>query len=808
MNERLHWGVMIMGLALAGCPSDDAPSVDDAGTGSTGPDMASTTAEADETSSGGENTTPATFEVRPGVEIATVVGAEPGVPLTLYGPEGDALLTMITDEGGLAHFAYIPDEHIVLEAGESTMFPVLEGGTLKAGDGYVIRNDETDPIETTEPFSVLGVDDVPDPALYEDQVLKGIFTSALGIDTGEDPNDGFNYVEVRDGVQLSVMVRFPDRNIYGEGPWPTVVEYSGYSPSRPDRVEPGSMIANLLGYATVGVNMRGTGCSGGVFDVFNPAQHADGYDVVETVARQDWVLGNTVGMVGLSYSGIAQLFVASTRPPSLSAITPLSTIADPWEMQWPGGVYNSGFTRQWIENRNSQAEAGGMNWVTERVDAGDAACEENLVLRSQNIDFESFLHGLEFRPRDADDRSLPLLIQQIDVPVYHTGAFQDEQTGAQFASMFDRYAEREENKFILYNGRHPDGYAPLVLTRWWEFLEFYVAGRVPRMNDLVRAAAGAEFGSAFGAEGLGFEDDRFTEFADDDYEGALAHYLQEPPVRVIFENGAGHEVPGAPLGRFESAYDTWPPAEATPTRWYFDESGLLSSDSPATAGADSYRFDAPAGEETFFGPEGYQLSVPLWDIDWTEFAEGDLLSYVTEPFAADTVIAGPGYADLWMRSEVDDVTVQVTLTEVRPDGIETLVQSGWLRLGHRRFDEAASDELRIVRSYTMEDFESVPTGEYVQARIEIPSTAHAFRAGSSLRVMVSAPGRNHGTWEFEAPDYDSPPTFLVGRGGEQASSIVMPVVTGVDVAPELPACPSLRGQPCRDYRPVGNTAAR
>ncbi len=50
-----------------------------------------------------------------------------------------------------------------------------------------------------------------------------------------------------------------------------------------------------------------------------------------------WVKGNKVGMVGLSYSGITQLYVASTQPPSLAAITPLSVIGDSWQMAWPGG---------------------------------------------------------------------------------------------------------------------------------------------------------------------------------------------------------------------------------------------------------------------------------------------------------------------------------------------------------------------------------------------------------------------------------------------------------------------------------------
>ena len=42
------------------------------------------------------------------------------------------------------------------------------------------------------------------------------------------------------------------------------------------------MLANLMGFTVVDVNMRGTGCSGGAFDFFEPLQSLDGYDVVET----------------------------------------------------------------------------------------------------------------------------------------------------------------------------------------------------------------------------------------------------------------------------------------------------------------------------------------------------------------------------------------------------------------------------------------------------------------------------------------------------------------------------------------------
>ena len=65
-----------------------------------------------------------------------------------------------------------------------------------------------------------------------------------------------------------------------------------------------------MGFAVVDVNMRGTGCSGGAFDFFEPLQSLDGYDVIETIARQPWVKGHKVGMMGISYGGISQLFTA------------------------------------------------------------------------------------------------------------------------------------------------------------------------------------------------------------------------------------------------------------------------------------------------------------------------------------------------------------------------------------------------------------------------------------------------------------------------------------------------------------------
>ena len=97
--------------------------------------------------------------------------------------------------------------------------------------------------------------------------------------------------------------------------------------------------------------MRGTGCSGGAFDYFERLQALDGYDVIETVARQPWALNHRVGMLGISYGGISQLFVAATRPPSLAAIAPLSVIDSTLTTLYPGGILNTGFALSWAEDR-------------------------------------------------------------------------------------------------------------------------------------------------------------------------------------------------------------------------------------------------------------------------------------------------------------------------------------------------------------------------------------------------------------------------------------------------------------------------
>ena len=567
------------------------------------------------------------------------------------------------------------------------------------------------------------------------------------------------------------------------------------------------------------MNLRGTGCSGGVFDVFNPAQMADGYDVVEVVARQPWVLHGHVGMVGLSYSGITQLYTAATRPPSLAAILPQSVIRDSWEQAWPGGVYNAGFTREWVQERDRQAAAGGTDWAQARVDGGDEVCASHMDLRNQNPDFEAFTRALVHRPADADNRSLPLLVGDIDVPVFLTGAFQDEQTGPQFTAMVDGFDSAPIVRVGLWNGRHPDGYGPQNLGRWYEFLELYVAERVPAMNPLVAAALPVEIASTFEFTDVEFQPPRPA--GDQSYDEVLAAYEAEDPVRVVFESGTAGDEPGEPGGSFELTFPSWPPPDAEELVLHLDAEGVLRADEPSEAGADRFRYDPAAGAVDLFPEGGYPLLSPVWDeAVWSQFAEGDVLSYLTEPLAEPMVLGGPVLAELHLASDAPGVPVMVSISEVRADGIEYLIQNGVVR-ADAAVDDERTDGLEVAHDFSLGGVVDVDAGEVHLVSVELPAANHVLRPGSQLRVTIATPGRNYAAWSFAnlddaelagdaavAADGSDAPNTDVHRGGDTPSAIHLTVLPGVAV-PEgpPPPCPALRGQVCRPYEARANATA-
>ena len=257
----------------------------------------------------------------------------------------------------------------------------------------------------------------------------------------EAPQERLRLPDTRDGTKLAINVRLPA----GPGPYPTLIEYAGYGYADPAGAQSGiSPIANLLGFAVVDVNMRGTGCSGGAFDFFEPLQGLDGYDVIETVARQPWVAHNKVGMMGISYGGISQLFVAATRPPSLAAITPLSVIDDTQTTLYPGGILNTGFTSSgrrtaWTTPSPPQTAArrgrsSGSRTAT-RPARPTRRCTPRRVDLLKKVRRNNYYRPEGRRPAGAASK----FVDKIDVPVFLACQFTDEQTGGHCPTLASRF---------------------------------------------------------------------------------------------------------------------------------------------------------------------------------------------------------------------------------------------------------------------------------------------------------------------------------------------------------------------------------
>ncbi len=563
------------------------------------------------------------------------------------------------------------------------------------------------------------------------------------------------------------------------------------------------MIAAIMGYATVGVNMRGTGCSGGSYDYFEELQLLDGYDVIETVAAQSWVFNNKVGMTGLSYPGIAQLFVAQTHPPSLAAITPLSVIGGTYSTMRPGGIFNDGFALEWITQVLDKAAPYGQGWEQPLVDAGDTVCADNQLLHGQKVDVVAQAEASLFN----DSFALPLnpttFVNTIDVPVFLSGAWEDEQTGPFFFTLLDKFTSSPLTRFTTFNGVHPDGFAPQVIVEWKAFLDIYVAHKVPVISESVRQIAPALFENFYQVT-LPMPPDRFASYAT--WEDAKAAYEAEQSLRVLFEDGALDPL-GGPEATTEMHFDAWPPGPLAPLRLYFQSDGSLQTTPPAstdTSIGSTFQLDPTAGQRGILAPNG-NIWDPLPDYDWRQPPPGNDVIFDSAPLTQDLVMVGSASVDLWVRSPVaNDADLEVNLIEIRPDGQERYLQTGWLRASLRALDPSATD-LWPEHTYAQADQAMLVPGQWTAARIGFPAFGHVFRAGSAIRLTVDTPGDSRASWEFELTTFPGTVTYDIAHSTAMPSSILLPVLQGVVSSTPLPACPSLRAQQCRVSMPYTNT---
>lgn len=133
----------------------------------------------------------------------------------------------------------------------------------------------------------------------------------------------------------------------------------------------------------------------------------------------------------------------------------------------------------------------------------------------------------------------------------------------------------------------------------------------------------------------------------------------------------------------------------------------------------------------------------------------------------------------------------MTLIEARPDGQEMYVQNGWLRLSHRKLDEARSTALQPMHTHLRADQQQLAPSEPVQARVEFMPFNHVFRAGSAIRLQIDAPG---GYFQITP----LPAVNSIYHDVARPSALVLGWLPGGEAQAPLPQCGTLLNQPCRE----------
>jgi hypothetical protein len=577
-------------------------------------------------------------------------------------------------------------------------------------------------------------------------VAVGLVLAPL-IARGDGPVERWGYMQTRDGAKLRYTVELPSAegqfpvaliwSVYTDGVGPT----GGYPPA-----ESGTIAAALLdaGYAVLGVNMRGTGCSNGVWDLFQPA--SDGYDVVEWAGTQDWSDGN-VGMFGFSAPGISQLLTAATQPPHLRAITPADVTTDFYrDVAYPGGIPNVTFTGAWTLAARPAHEELSIPYAAAQ---GDLACAPNIASKPVPSDYYDYLQLSQHQYDDVlwDRYSPEGILGDIEVPLLTCQAAQDDQVSSHASGWLD-FVNTETSWAVFTNGHHgtcDDFHTPFT-SQVVAFFDRFVRG-----------------------DANGFDD--------------------TPHVQIWHETVADTDTHVATPGWIDT-HGLWP-VSVTPTLLYLAEGGALSPSPPAVAGSDTYAYPLPSSSmevNEYSGATNAGWKVPS--------APGGYVAYTSSPLTADMEVFGPGSADLWLTSTAPDTDLQITLTEVRPDGSEAYVGRGWLRASHRALDATRATELLPYHTHLIQDVQLLLPDEPVLARVELNPVAYTFRSGSSLRLFVEAPTGVTGLFGYSF--ITTPAINTIVHDAAHASRLVLGVVPGGVAPTGYPECDTVLSQPCRE----------
>ena len=200
-------------------------------------------------------------------------------------------------------------------------------------------------------------------------------------------------------------------------------------------------------------------------------------------------------------------------------------------------------------------------------------------------------------------------------------------------------------------------------------------------------------------------------------------------------------------------FNQWPPRNVEMKPLYIHEAGRLSFTPPETTAADVPKgkgydefISDPAKPVPFTETVTPRMTIEYM-VDDQRFASRrpDVLTWQTDVFTEETVVAGPLVANLWVSTTGTDADWIVKLIDVRPDGPESTPLAGYQMLLRSE----------VIRGRYRNDFakpEPFIPDQPTQVRLELLDVLHRFQKGHRLMVQIQS------TW-FPLVDRN-PQTFV------------------------------------------------
>ena len=469
-------------------------------------------------------------------------------------------------------------------------------------------------------------------------------------------------VPMSDGTRLDTRTQLPSRRPGMQ--WPVLLHRTPYAPG----LGPPAFLR--ADYVVVRQNSRGRFNSEGedrVFDADGWLEHPDGYDTVKWVAQQPWCLEEKICTFGASAPGITQYLLAGTTPEEIVCMWVEVATGNPYhDIYFPGGEFRKFMMETWLENNGS----------------------------SHKLD-EVFQHPNE----DAYwlERNLLNRLSVVDVPMLHYGGW------------YDIFSQGTLDAFSgLQDGSTPGARRNQKLVIGpWTHRRYYLTQQ----------------GEAVYPEESLFLDweQHGIDWFDFWLKGVDNGTMDSPPVRAYV---MGPGIPsGGSAGNFWRTSVSWPPP-ATETAYYLHPGGVLSTDAPTVASAEtSYVADPDNPVPTLGGNNLYDdIGTGPYD-QQTVDSRADVLTWQTGPLLAPVEISGPIKMVLHAASDQPDTDWVVKLEDVYPDGRVMLVMDLILKARHRI-------------GFDREDL--LTPGQVYEFEIDLWDTSITFAFGHQIRVAIAS----------------------------------------------------------------------